>query len=187
MQPQFTTTPLPLEFEEWRPIVGYEGWYEVSNLGRVRRIKAYNCTLPGLILRACRGTTGYLQVSLYRNNIGKSQSVHRLVAETFLRPCPPDYEVNHINGIKADNREANLEWVTSRQNMRHATRCGLNEARPPHYRGERNPKAKLTAADVRTIRALAGTVRGTDLAKRYGLSSGAIYHIVKGRHWAHVT
>lgn len=108
--------------EEWRDIKGYEGLYQVSNLGRV---KSFVKDKNGKIRKLHDDTHGYLIVSLGRKNMNK---VHRLVAQTFI-PNPNDYpEVNHINGRKDDNRVSNLEWVTHKQNAIHFTYTLNNES-----------------------------------------------------------
>ena len=108
--------------EIWKDILGYEGVYQVSNLGRVKSIARYTCKgvlvhlKDEIILKACiRG--GYNRVRLYSNTVSYMHSVHKLVAETFIPNTENKIQVNHINGIKADNKLENLEWVTNRENQ----------------------------------------------------------------------
>ena len=96
--------------EIWRPIVGYEGKYEVSNLGNVKNVKT------GRILKPSSDYDGYLLVNLYDNG-RKMFKVHRLVLQTFL-PIEENKEVNHKNHIKNDNRLENLEWCSHSENNR---------------------------------------------------------------------
>lgn len=100
--------------ELWRDIVGYEGLYEVSNLGNVRR--------DGRILRPQTRQHGYLSVWLYRVGDRRKQfSVHRLVAEAFCEN-PNNYsEVNHLDENKQNNRADNLEWCTRKQNCNYGS------------------------------------------------------------------
>lgn len=109
--------------EEWRPVVGYEGRYEVSNLGRVRSIdrlvyhKESNTyhKVKGILLSLCLDRKGYQFVALGagRNN---QKRVHRLVAEAFI-PNPENKKfIDHINTIRTDNRIDNLRWVTCSEN-----------------------------------------------------------------------
>lgn len=114
--------------EEWRPVVGYEGWYEVSNLGRVKRIKYGRGAKRGVLsqgdgsYRNSMDKTAYKIVMLCKNGIPKTRSVHRLVAEAFIpNPCDKP-QVNHKNGEKDDNRVENLEWVTNSENCLHCSR-----------------------------------------------------------------
>lgn len=185
MPPQSTQLLLPLQSEEWHPLVGWEGWYEVSDLGRVRRIAPAphgGMGFPGRLLKSCLLNTGYLVVHLSREGKSKSVHVHRAVAEAFLGPCPVGHEVNHRNGIKADNRMVNLEWATASRNTRHAFATGLYL--PP--RGEGHANTKLTEADVLAIRAAAGKIPGKDLARQYGVSPQTISRVLHRESWKHL-
>lgn len=107
--------------EEWRPVKGYEGLYEVSNMGRVKSLH----TSQGIILKQCMNTKGYMGIDLYKNGTRNMKMVHRLVATAFIRN-PNNYEVvNHKNGNKKNNTVDNLEWCTSSYNTKHAYHNGL--------------------------------------------------------------
>ena len=98
--------------EEWRPIVGYEGLYEVSDLGRVKGLKR------GKILKCENMRDGYVRATLCKKNVENRFRVHRLVLETF-QPMEEDLVCDHINHIKNDNRLVNLRWATTSQNNRY--------------------------------------------------------------------
>ena len=177
MQPQSITSP-----EEWRPVIGYEGWYDVSSLGKVRRIMAGPGAKPGHILRPTPGTNGYSQVLLWRHGGRRTVGIHRLVAQAFLGLSPVGYQVNHKDGHKANNCASNLEWVTHSQNTRHAYELG----RMPPMLGEGNGNAKLSEADVRAIRAARGEIVERELAATYGVCRANIGHIQRRTTWRHI-
>lgn len=111
--------------EQWRAVVGWEGWYEVSNLGRIRRARKTNNTYVGRIRWPTLYRGGYAKVNLSRDGKREARRIHRLVAEAFLGPCPAGHEVNHKNGDKDDNRAVNLQWASHSDNQRHAFATGL--------------------------------------------------------------
>lgn len=111
---------------EWRPIKGFEGLYEVSNLGQVKSLN-YNRTKEAKILRLCKNKDGYLCVHLHKNGKGYAKKVHRLVTAAFIPNPEGKTEVNHIDGNKTNNRVENLEWATHSENMHHAWETGLCE------------------------------------------------------------
>lgn len=114
-----------METEIWKDIAGYEGLYQVSNLGQVKALSRRRmlgnkfCVSNERILRP-RSCNGYIKTSLNKNGKGKDLFVHRLVAEAFIPNPYSKRTVNHINGDKADNRLENLEWATYSENNLHA-------------------------------------------------------------------
>ena len=107
--------------EEWRDIDGYEGLYQVSNLGRVKSLN-YNHTGTEKIMKPYKNTWGYLKVSLSKERKNKLISIHRLVAKAFISNPDNLPQVNHINEVKTDNRAVNLEWCNARYNSNYGTR-----------------------------------------------------------------
>jgi hypothetical protein len=113
--------------ENWKDIVGYEGIYQVSTIGRLKSIDRIVVTkaqirkpIKGRILKQSLGTTGYYGCNLSKGAITKTKMIHRIVANTFIQNIDNKKEVNHINGIKTNNHILNLEWVTPKQNCQHA-------------------------------------------------------------------
>jgi hypothetical protein len=174
-------SPAPTLFdiaERWLPVVGWEGWYEVSDLGRVRRVKAAPRTRAGYILAASVNRSGYRRIVLSADKLRHTCHVHTLVAAAFLGPKPAGCVVNHRDGCKTNNSPANLEYVTQSENMRHAVREGL--AKVPTFA----PPRALTPEqekDVRTRRADGALLR--TLAAEFGVSIGTI-HRTCNRHAA---
>lgn len=102
--------------EVWKPVVGYEGLYEVSDQGRVRSLPRKHCN--GCILKPEKDKKGYLRIGLSKNSIQETKKVHRLVAEAFI-PNPDNLpQINHKSEIKDQNNVENLEWVDNKTNAR---------------------------------------------------------------------
>lgn len=110
--------------ERWCPVAGFEGVYEVSNIGRVKRVKAGRGVVVGRCLRASIDREGYPYVSLSKNGCAITRRVHQLVAVAFIGPYPVGHEVNHRDLLKPNNRVWNLEYVTRAGNIQHANDNG---------------------------------------------------------------
>ena len=167
--------------EQWRPIPGFEGAYEVSNLGRVRSLDrvidhapssgraGYQHIRRGKVLRPGRTKSGHLTVVLGRE--AGSRFVHSLVLLAFVGPMPQGQECRHLNGEEWDNRLANLEYATR----------SINSCDKKDHKGAVN--YTLTSADVRKIRAeLAHPYNGVGqvLARRFGVAASTISAIKTG-------
>lgn len=135
--------------ETWKPIKGYEGLYEVSNLGNVRSVdkhlmcgKQY-CLLKGKPKKAYYTPMGYLMTDLYKNGQGKKYYLHRLIAEAFI-PNPNNLPcIDHINTVRDDNRLENLRWCTKKENANNPlTREHLTyrNTKPVYYIDEQGKK-----------------------------------------------
>lgn len=160
------------------PIPSAPGYGATSD-GAIVRLASGSGATAGRTKTGTVGSDGYVRVMLYAGNVGRSATVHRLVAEAFLGPCPKGHEVDHINADKQDNRPGNLEYVTRSENLLRRSARGIG-------RGEDNAAAKITAADARHIRALhAGGLGYKRIAKATDISWNIIRGVCTGKTWAH--
>lgn len=168
--------------EEWRDISGYEGVYQVSDLGNVRSIKS--TTHSGRMRKFDVGWGDYPVITLICKGIRKRRYVHDLVCTAFHGPRPLGHNVNHKDTNRQNNRADNLEWVTQKENIRHAWEY-LNLVGP---QGERNGQSKLTRDAVIKIRELYATKRYTqkEIGHMFGVTRGAVSSIILGNHWKHI-
>ena len=164
--------------EVWLPIAGFEGLYEVSDLGRVRSLKGRHGQGKVLAPKLPDYKHQYKAVSLHKNGKRSRRHVHRLVADAFIGPRPhPDSQMRHLNGDRGDNRATNLKWGTALENASDRTKHGRSLA------GVRHTQAKLTNADVRRIRALAYTMSQRKLAAKFGVSQKTVWRIIHRGNW----
>lgn len=167
--------------EQWKPIVGYEEYYAISDHGRVMRIKASTGTRVGKIVKPVKNRRGYLTVALSVKQQRVRHYIHKFVMNAFVGIRPDGYEVNHKDGNKQNNALGNLEYVTSSDNKRHAFATGLKIP----TRGSLAGRAKLTWEQVREMRALFATGRYTkvELSAQFGVHEATIGKIVNGQRW----
>jgi hypothetical protein len=172
--------------EQWKEIPGYKGFYEISDLGRVRSYKsrgigsANDARVPPRILSQHLNSNGYVRVGLD----GKHMLVHRLVMITFVGKSK--LEVNHKNAIRTDNRLANLEYMSTKDNRNYSYHA-LGIKRKSSSNGEKNHLAKLTEYQVIEIRAKyksGGLV--ADLSSEYCISRSTCVRLLNGKTWGHV-
>lgn len=159
--------------EFWVSVPGYEGIYEVSSHGRVRRISKAQGTTGGIL---ATGTGKYANVVLSKDGNVKNFSVHVLVCLAFHGPKPsPEHEVNHKNGLKRDNFYMNVHWVTKCENMQHAVKEGLHV--PPDV----SKSYILTSPQGKTIK-----VKGlVPFCKKRDLDASTLISVAKGKSSNH--
>lgn len=176
-----------LKNEEWRPVVGYEGLYEISNIGNVRRLPGYVRTGRGLRfwkggpLKLQNGSE-YFHVDLSKNGKRKIRVIHQLVADAFLGLKPDGCDlVRHFDGDCKNNKVENLIWGTSLENEADKDRHGRRQ------RGEKSSNAKLKDCEAKSIKEKHRSgVLTSVLAMEYGVSKDTIKNIAKGRSWKHI-
>ena len=167
--------------EKWRPVVGFEGYYSVSSLGRVRRDRAGQGARRGHVLKQIpRGDLNkdgrsYLGVTLCRDGLRTGHYVHELAATAFLGARPDEQQVNHKDSDPGNNRVANLERSTPSGNIAHAVATGRVSL------GEDNANAKLSNEAVETIRSSQGVSQQT-LADRFDCSQSLVSKIRSGKN-----
>jgi hypothetical protein len=175
--------PWRIKREQWRQVVGWEGIYEVSSLGRVRNVMARTRTFVGRLLKPNVNRKGYLTVRLMRLDRDVTRLVHSLVADAFVGRKPKGLQVNHKDTNKANNDYRNLEYKTCAENIEHAVKHGLRA--PKH--GTLNGCAKVVEKDIEDIRKrYAGGETQREIGEDYGMTQANVSEIVRRRTWRHV-
>lgn len=171
-------------FEEWRDIPNFEG-YQVSSFGKVRGVDRLKRSKVGL--RLTRGQElkqvlnkkGYPEVRLRKDGC-HTRLVHKLVASAFMTKPEGCTQINHLNGVKTDNRVENLEWVTQSENQLHAYKLGLQ----PSKAGENNGRAKLTDENVTRFKILYNDGYSVaEASKMLDIPLSIARQIIYGRTW----
>jgi hypothetical protein len=164
--------------EVWKPVVGWEGFYDVSNLGRVKSLD--RVVVWGNGLRSIAGrimstplSSGYPVVVLKRKGVKYHTAVHSLVLKAFVGNRPSRCQACHFDGDRANAKLSNLRWATQSENEADKKRHGT------YQYGERNPNAKLTDGQATEIRL--STESATLVAKKYGIHRVAVHDIRNGR------
>ena len=177
-----------MENEIWKDVIGYEGLYQVSNLGNVRGLdrkvngKYGNiANRYGRVLVPSKKKTGYLGVTFSIEKEKKYYSIHRLVAITFLPNPKNKPQVNHKDGDKANNKLSNLEWVTQSENGLHAYKNGLC----PRLAGGNARNRKLSEKPVKEIRHyyLVKKYSIKELACKYFIGISTVHQIINYKTW----
>ena len=157
--------------EEWRDILGYEGLYQVSNLGRVKNNK-------NKIMKHHMNEKGYYRITLCKYGKRKSHLIHRLVAEAFIPNRCNLSEVNHIDENKGNNQVENLEWCTHKYNSNYGTRNKrMGKSMEGKYLGNKSSTSKRVMC-VNTNEVF-GSIR--EAGRKYNISNGDISKCCKGK------
>lgn len=172
--------------EEWRKIPGVRPDIEASNLGRMRSLRYVPNGHAPKILSLCEHRDGYLMTCYIDLSTKKRINItaHRAVALAFIPNPDGKRTVNHINGIKSDNRASNLEWATQKEQCSHTARLLPQRFIGP--RGERNRNARLKSTDIPVIRELLKTSTVAEVARQYRVAFNTIGSIYHGLSWKHI-
>lgn len=165
--------------ENWKFINGYENRYLVSDLGNVKSLRKPHRSYDK-VLKPVKIGSGYLCVDLGNGNGIKRFLLHRIVAEAFMPNPDNKPQVNHINGIKTDNRLENLEWSTRSENQKHAIKTGLRTAR-----GVKNSQAKINEDIVKCV--FNDKRKYKEISLEYKIAISTISGIKRGYSWTHIT
>ncbi len=162
---------------QWKEIPGYEGVYEVSDCGDVRRLRDSDAFKAGTLLKPYLCENGYLRLCLRKDGKGRSYGVHRLVMMGFVG-VSDDLDVNHLDGVKTRNYLDNLEYCTRRENIDHAYTVLKRGFGEPHGR------ARLPMEDVLVIyRAVQDSNAVEWLAEVFDVKPATITNIAKRKRW----
>lgn len=169
--------------EVWKPVVGWEEFYHVSNMGRVKRVKAGINTSSGRVLKDGQKNGGYRQVVLSRPGMTQTLSVHRVVMAAFVGVRPNGHHIDHVDGNKENNALSNLRYTTPAENVRSARHRSNNTI--PGNRGETNPCCFISEQQVRLLVVLRsmGLPKGWQkgLARVWGIHHATVCSIANGR------
>ena len=177
--------------ELWIDIIGWDGVYQVSNTNKVKSTDGYYFDKNGVkrirkgkIRKLSIDKDGYLRVGLYKNGSQKNYRVHRLIAQAFIPNIFNLPKINHLNGIKSDNRIENLCWCTDKENTIHSYKMGLQK---PIF-GEDRPDVILNNSKVLQIRELysSGKYYQFEIAKLFNVSQTLISKITLRKMWKHI-
>jgi hypothetical protein len=172
--------------EIWKDIPGYEGYYQVSNYGKImgvnrtlvykKRGKEHSHFVKRKVLSQIINHKGYFRICLRKNGNSKQGNVSRLVAIAFVPNPENKPQVNHIDGNKLNDRVDNLEWVTARENIIHGYKNGL-------FPKKRKSKKHFKKEDVFRIRDLIKTQTLSSVAKEYNACVSTIHAIKHKINW----
>lgn len=180
-----------METETWKPIKGYEGLYEVSDLANIKSINKTkkNPLTNGIskykdrIIKPFLANNGYLRVAMHKDGIQRKHTLSVVVATAY---CPNPLnkpKVNHLDGNKLNNRPPNLEWCTVLENNNHSRLVLGND-----FKGERVRTSKLKTHQVIEIRKLYFNekISVAKIAPLYNITPSGIYGVICGTNWNHI-
>lgn len=164
--------------EIWEPVKDYEGLYEVSNLGDVKSLRTFCRSKHKTKLVKKQISGGYIKVHLSKNHSTKLVRLHRIIAIAFIENPHNKPHINHINGIKTDNRIENLEWVTAKENLHHALNTGLLSF---------VNMSNVTITPKLALEIYVSDLKKIDIAIKYKISYDVVKKIKRGERWNSIT
>lgn len=167
--------------EEWRPIAGFEGLYEVSNIGRVRSLTRYKKVIKPIITNS-----GYYQYQLWHNGVCRAELAHRLVAQAFIPNPDNKLVVNHIDENKLNNSVDNLEWLSQVDNCRYGTAVARRTQHLDYSKRKVNNANQIKACSkpirqyTKSGEFICEWPSATECAKATGMSLSGIRAVARG-------
>ncbi len=180
--------------EIWKDVEAYKKFYQVSSEGRLKSLSRFakNGKVGGFILPERMIKPSYANgkdygiVTLHKEGNKKVTRIHQIVCKAFHKKPAEHFEVNHINGIKTDNRAENLEWVEHKTNMIHA----FKTLKCRRSCGETKAHSRLRDEDVLYIRKHYifndNEFGDSALAKKFGVTSSTVWHVTHNKTWKHL-
>jgi hypothetical protein len=183
--------------EQWQDSVGYEGYYRVSNKGRVKRLQGFGCSKERILKLYTNRQNRYTCVTLSKRGISpKTYYVHQLVLEAFVGPKPSGHETRHLDGSKNNSSLNNLVYGTHSENMKDRTNHGRHFQPKIDNCGSKHGLSKLTDSNIREIQRMlmSGRVGNSgrkysqqEIATIFGVHQVTISKIKLGKLWRHLS
>jgi hypothetical protein len=179
-----------MEYKEiFMDVIGYEGLYQVSNLGRVKglpkQVKMPNGSLKfytEYIKKSCISKTGYERMTLNKNGVRRNHTIHKLVYDSFIGIKIKKHQINHIDGNKLNNKINNLEYITASENIKHAFRIGLKKS----FLGNTHANSKISRDVAIKIKYDHKNLYQWQVAEKYNVSQQLVGLIRSGKRWPHI-
>lgn len=174
--------------EIWKPIFGYEGLYEISNYGQIKRLNRDKRCRPFRLIKPLKKADGHVCVDLSKNGSSKRRYIHTIVLETFVEARPQGMECRHLDGNPENNKIENLKWGSKSENTRDSVKHGTHWLSKNIQKGSMCKWAKLNEFKVRVIKKLLieNNLNIKEISEIFRVSNTSIYDILMNRTWKHI-